>query len=164
MQLLRVLACIGAMRRKVRALAALGCLQCPCELLGRLPRGAAHLPRGRRLLRHLLRLVLRRRPPALVGDVAKGDPARELRLLAGDRALRLPLLLLLLAQLGRVVPIVSDEQLLLQRIGVHREHRMHAAAPPRRSSLSPLAALLCDGHTADAEECNGESEPNSILI
>jgi hypothetical protein len=49
-------------------------------------------------------------------------PARKrLHLLAA--LLLLLLLLLLLAQLGRIGPIVGDEELLLKRIGVNGEHR-----------------------------------------
>lgn len=113
MQLLRVRASNG----KVRAV--VGHLMRPRQLLGRLQRKTVHRLGRRRLLHHLLWLMRHRRFPALIGDVAKGVPARErLHLFA---ALLLQLLLLL-AQLGRVGPIIGDEELLLKCIGVNDEH------------------------------------------
>jgi hypothetical protein len=62
MQLLRVRASHG----KVRAVVSLGHLMRPRQLLGRLPRRTVHRLGRRRLLHHLLRLMLHRRPSALI--------------------------------------------------------------------------------------------------
>jgi len=98
-----------------------------------------------RLLHHLLWLMRHRRSPALIGDVAKGVPACErLHLFA---ALLLQLLLLL-AQLGRVGPIIGDEELLLKCIGVNDEHpdvRPHTRPRDATQTSSPkhLYSVFC---------------------